>query len=88
MSTHRIQETESKNNSFLILQIICSGSTPGGLFILHYANANMKGQKNNYENYPHTVDMRRQYAESCISNLPQSMKRQIWHFLSLPSHKY
>ena len=46
-----------------------TSSADCGLFILHYANAIMKGQTINYENYPHTVNMRRQYAESCISNL-------------------
>ena len=56
-----------------------------GLFVLHFANAVMKGHAINFTNYPDTICMRQQYVKFCLSQLSQSMRRQIWHHMYLPN---
>ena len=65
-----------------------TSSADCGLVILHFANSIMKGQNIKNENYPHTINLRRQYADFCISNLPQHLQKRIWNFLSLQSTTY
>ena len=65
-----------------------TSSADCGLFILHFANSIMKRQNIQNKNYPHTINLRRQYTDFCISNLPHHLQKQIWTFLSLPSPTY
>ena len=61
-----------------------TSSADCGLFTLHFASSIMKNKEIQWDNYPHTIELRQKYAQFCIKNLPQQLQDQIWSCLALP----